>query len=146
MNQPTYKVDFDSAFNYYIFESIGRNGSIFKAVVFDKIETNIFNFGFGDYDLQTQKVDDTIVSDNGDMTKVLATVISIATKFLSENPISYIYFKGSSLIRTQLYQRIMNTYYDDLISSYEIYGLNDNEPESFQKNKSYESFLIRKLF
>lgn len=146
MNEPTYRVDFDLKNDYYIFESIGQNGSIFKVVVFSEIKNNIYNFGFGDYDLQTKAIDDKSVSDNGDMKKVIATVISVALKFLSENPMTYIYFKGSTPIRTLLYQRIINQHFDELIQSYEIYGLNDDEPEPFRKNKSYESFLIRKLF
>ncbi|MDZ7899657.1 MAG: hypothetical protein U5N85_16750 [Arcicella sp.] len=146
MNQPTYSVRFDADNDYYIFESIGKNGSIFKVVAFSKIQHNVYNFGFGDYDLETKAIDDENVSDNGDMIKVLATVIDIALKFLSENPMIFILIEGSSKTRTQLYQRILNTYYDDLIDSYEIYGSNDGNFEEFQKNTDYESFLIRKLF
>lgn len=80
------------------------------------------------------------------MIKVLATVIDIALKFLSENPMIYILIKGSSKTRTQLYQRILNTYYDDLSDSYEIYGFRNSNFEEFQKKTTYESFLIRKMF
>jgi hypothetical protein len=146
MNQPTYTVKFDTDNDYYIFESIGRYGSIFKVVAFSKIQSNVYNFGFGDYDIQTKAIDDKSISDNGDMVKVLATVIDIALKFLSENPLIYILIEGSSQIRTQLYQRILNTYYDDLIDSHEMYGFRNGAYESFQKNVAYESFLIRKLF
>ncbi len=147
MNEPTYTVKFDTDNDYYIFESIGQNGSIFKVVVFSKIKNNIYNLGFGDYDLQTKAINDKSVSDNGDMIKILATVIEIALKFLSENPMTYIYIEGSTSLRTQLYNRILNRNYDDLINQYEIYGYkNDVIPETFQKNTLYESFLIRKLF
>lgn len=67
MNEPTYTVKFDTDNDYYIFESIGQNGSIFKVVVFSKIKNNIYNLGFGDYDLQTKAINDKSVSDNGDM-------------------------------------------------------------------------------
>jgi hypothetical protein len=146
MNQPTYTVKFDEDNDYYIFESIGKNGSIFKVVAFSKIQYNVYNFGFGDYDLETKAIDDESISDNGDMIKVLATVIDIALKFLTENPMIYILIKGSSKTRTQLYQRILNTYYDDLSDSYEIYGFRNSNFEGFQKKTNYESFLIRKLF
>ena len=146
MNQPTYTVKFDTDNDYYIFESVGKNGSIFKVVAFSKIQYNVYNFGFGDYDIQTKAINDESISDNGDMVKVLATVIDIALRFLTENPMIYILIEGSSKTRIQLYQRILNTYYDDLVDSHEIYDFKNGNFEEFQKNTSYESFLIRKLF
>ena len=146
MNQPTYTVKFDEDNDYYIFESVGKNGSIFKVVAFSKIQYNVYNFGFGDYDIQTKAINDESISDNGDMVKVLATVIDIALRFLTENPMIYILIEGSSKTRIQLYRRILNTYYDDLVDSHEIYGFKNGNFEEFQKNTSYESFLIRKLF
>jgi hypothetical protein len=146
MSQPTYTVKFDEDNDYYIFESVGKNGSIFKVVAFSKIQYNVYNFGFGDYDIQTKAINDEVISDNGDMVKVLATVIDIALKFLTENPMIYIFIEGSSKTRIQLYQRILNTYYDDLVNSHEIYGFKNGDFEEFLKNTFYESFLLRKLF
>jgi hypothetical protein len=146
MNQPTYNVEYLFDKDSYVFESIGPNGSIYKVVIFSEIENGKYNLGFGDYDLLTNDIDDKIVSDNGDMVKVIATVVGIALKFLSENPMTYIYIKGSTTLRTQLYNRIINRNYDDLIQSYEIYGSQNDISEVFQKNTPYESFLIRKLF
>ena len=147
MNQPTYDVEYVSDKDQYIFESIGTNGSIFKVVIFSDIGNNLYNLGFGDYDPITNEIDDKVVSDNGDMVKVIATVVGIALKFLAENPMTYIHIEGSSSLRTQLYNRILNRNYDDLIDLYEIYGSKNNDiPEIFQKNTPYESFLIRKLF
>lgn len=146
MNQPTYKIEYILSKDRYVFESIGSQGIITKVVMFSKMGDNFYNFGFGDYDPRTEAIDDTVISDNGDIVKILATVISIAVKFLSENLMSYIYIEGNSSVRTQLYQRIISRYYNILVPTYELYGLNDGEPEPFQKVKSYESFLIRKMF
>jgi hypothetical protein len=146
MNQPTYDIEYLFDKDSYVFESIGPNGSIYKVVIFSEIENGKYNLGFGDYDLLTNDIDDKIVSDNGDMVKVIATVVGIALKFLSENPMTYIYIKGSTTLRTQLYNIIINRNYDDLIQSYEIYGSQNDISEVFQKNTPYESFLIRKLF
>jgi hypothetical protein len=146
MNQPTYDIEYLFDKDSYVFESIGPNGSIYKVVIFSEIENGKYNLGFGDYDLLTNDIDDKIVSDNGDMVKVIATVVGIALKFLSENPMTYIYIKGSTTLRTQLYNRIINRNYDDLIHSYEIYGSQNDISEVLQKNTPYESFLIRKLF
>jgi hypothetical protein len=147
MNQPTYNVKYVSDKDFYVFESTGRNGSIFKVIIFSEIGNNIYNLGFGDYDPIINGIDDKIVSDNGDMVKVIATVIGVALQFLADNPMTYIHIEGSTQLRTQLYNRIINRNYDDLIDFYEIYGSkNSDTSEPFQKNTSYESFLIRKLF
>jgi hypothetical protein len=146
MNQPTYNVEYVFDKDRYIFESIGPNGSIFKVVMFSEMQYGLYNLGFGDYDPKTHEIDDKVVSDNGDMVKVIATVVGIALKFLSENPMTFIHIEGSTPLRTQLYNRIINRNYDDLIDFYEIYGSKKEDiPEVFQKNTPYESFLIRKL-
>ena len=146
MNQPTYTVEYVLDKDRYIFESIGPRGSIFKVVIFSEIETETYNLGFGDYDPLTNEIDDKVVSDNGDIIKVIATVVGVALKFLAENPMTYIHIEGSSPLRTQLYNRIINRNYEDLFQTYEIYGFKNEEFEAFQKNTQYESFLIRKLF
>lgn len=145
MNQPTYDVEYLFDKDCYVFESLGPNGSIYKVVIFSEIENGKYNLGFGDFDPFTNDINDKIVSDNGDMIKVIATVVGIALKFLSENLMTYIYIKGSTPLRTQLYNRILNRNYDDLVASYEIYGSQNDISEAFQKNTPYESFLVRKL-
>ncbi len=44
------------------------------------------NLGFGDKDLQTGEVDDTVISDNGDSQKVLATVAATVYAFTDKYP------------------------------------------------------------
>ncbi len=146
MKLPTYKVEYLPDDDHYIFESIGKNGSIYKIIIFTEVQRGVFNFGFGDYDPKTYRIDDKNVSDNGDMVKVLATVIGVMFSFLSENPFVSIAIKGSTPLRTQLYHRIIGNYHDELKDSYEIFGFTKNTYKIFQKNKSYESFLIRKVF
>jgi hypothetical protein len=113
---------------------------------FFEIDENLYNLGFGDFDAITNQIDDKVVSDNGDLIKVMATVISLALKFLDDNPIAFIFFEGSTPQRTQFYQWIINRYYDDVIHTIKIYGVNNGASEPFQKTKVYESFLIQKLF
>lgn len=146
MNKPTYNVEFISSKDQYIFESIGAKGSILKVVMFTEIQSNIYNLGFGDYDIKTNIINDTSISDNGDIIKVLSTVINIADDFLTKNPFCSIYFEGSTPLRTQLYQRILNNYFDEFSDYFEIYGYIEERPELFQNNKTYKSFLIKKNF
>lgn len=65
---------------YYKFFSHGRS-KIEKVVEFVPLkEKNIFNLGFGDL-LPDGSIDDTVASNNGDIRKVLTTVISIVKHF-----------------------------------------------------------------
>ena len=145
MNEPVYPINYSPFDEIYSFTSIGRYGSIQKIVSFTEFQSNIFNLGFGDLDPYTDEINDTIVSDNGDMKMILATVLSILNEFLAQNPTAYIFFKGSTQSRTRLYQMAINSYFNEFNQVFEIYGLINDVPETFQKNKKYESFLIRKL-
>jgi hypothetical protein len=85
-------------------------------------------------------------SKNGDMEKIIATIIAIIDIFLSINPTSTIYLSGSNSKRTRLYQIAISKYYDEFSLFYAISGsINDNY-EPFKKSINYESFLIKKLF
>jgi hypothetical protein len=145
MNHPTYSVEFDPLKKQYSFRSTGRKGTIIKVVEFVEIQANVYNLGFGDFNPITQEIDDTIATKNGDMHKVLATIISITIDFLSDKPLAYVLFEGSTESRTRLYQIAIHQYYDEFIRVFEIYGSDGGPFELFDKNKKYESFLIQKL-
>ena len=147
MNEPVYDVKYSASNNQYVFESVGKNGTIIKVVQLVEMHDNVYNLGFGDFNPITGQVNDDVKSENGDMVKVLATVLNIANQFLTENnPMTYVHFKGSDLLRNRLYQIAINQYYDEFSDVFEIYGLNGRIPEPFKKNTFYEAFLIRKLF
>ncbi len=57
--------------------------------------------------LASGKIDDKANSNNGDIIKVLSTVILIIKDFTEENPEAKIAFSGSTKERTALYQRIL---------------------------------------
>jgi hypothetical protein len=64
----------DADFFDFEFESHGPKGNIKKVARFLRIEHNLYNFGFGDLNKTNGDISDTIVSNNGDGAKVLATV------------------------------------------------------------------------
>ena len=119
MNKPTYPVEIEDD-NIFYFLSIGKNGIILKMVEIAEIQEGIYNLGFGDYNFTTESVDDKANSNNGDIEKVLATIFGIMIDFLNKNPNKTIFFAGSTPFRTQLYQRIVNTYFDEFSSMLEI--------------------------
>lgn len=67
-------------------------------------------FGFGDL-LPDGSINDKANSNNGDILKVMATVVDILKHFTARYPGKVIYFVGSTDERTRLYGRILRTYY-----------------------------------
>src|SRR5580658_8429226 len=67
---------------------------------------NVFAFAFGD--LQADgTVDVYAISNNGDMLRVLATIISILNRFLTDHSKATVFFTGSTDNRSRIYQRIL---------------------------------------
>ena len=106
----------------YRFLSTGRR-PVEKIVQFTPLDLkNIYNLGFGDL-LADGEIDDKANSNNGDIIKVLSTVINIIKDFTEENPESKIAFRGSTKERTALYQRILKTYLDTFRKEFLITAL-----------------------
>src|SRR5579863_5888095 len=103
----------------YIFSSVGKK-TIVKFVDFSPTRTpNLYNIGFGDL-LPDGSIDDTVNSNNGDMAKVLATVVQIIRDFTIQFPEIKLIFFGSSQDRTNLYGRILTTYYSDFSREFTV--------------------------
>jgi hypothetical protein len=140
----------------YTFSSIGR-AIIKKKIVYEKFEepediglpfnTLVYNLGFGDLNELTGRIDDKIASNNGDMDKILATVAETAFNFWEKYPRALIYFRGSSptgqeSLRTYLYQKKINRYFDEISNFAEVFGLTINGWEEFVISENYMAFLI----
>lgn len=96
----------------YEFVSVGVR-KITKHVEFIPTETeNIISVGFGDL-LETGHLSDKVNSNNGDLPKVIATIINIIEQYLLINPQIKIYFRGSTPQRTRLY----GSYYAEFTSA-----------------------------
>jgi len=95
----TYPFDQTRTSNYR-FTSTGRK-QIIKEVVF--IHTgykNIVNMGFGDV-LADGSIDDKANSNNGDIVKVLGTIVQIMIDFTNKFPYLEIFFAGSTPERSK---------------------------------------------
>src|SRR5579872_614159 len=96
----------------FVFYSLGKR-RIEKIVEFAPLAVpNFVNLGFGDL-RPDGTIDDKANSNNGDIIKVLSTVIEILKHFTSQFPDSVIQFRGSTGERNRLYRRILNTYYSN---------------------------------
>ena len=133
----------------YRFTSRGKR-AIVKIVEFALTSrTHLRNLWFGDM-LSNDTIDDMVISNNGDIRKVLATVIKIIREFTLEQPHITVVFKGSTVGRMDLYHRILKTHYAELRSEFIIsaFVLEENaytevlfDPDS---NAEYWAFFIKK--
>ena len=134
----------------YRFFSLGRN-QIEKIVDFTPLNLrNMVNLGFGDK-MPDGSVDDRIASNNGDIKKVLSTVIMIVNHFTTLHPQIIIYFSGSTHERTMLYTRILTMYHASFKNEFEIYGISDAKTKGLRlpfdpcAQISYLAFLIKRI-
>ena len=135
----------------YTFVSHGKE-RIEKIVTFNSTPIpNLFNAGFGDL-TEDGTIDDHVRSNNGDIIKVLSTIIHILKTFLHEHPKAKVAFIGSTPNRTALYARILRTYYEVFSKEFIISALileNDLYKEVLFNPSSpgpYLSFYIKLLF
>jgi hypothetical protein len=105
----------------YHFISVGKK-RIEKVVEFIALGENLVNLAFGDL-LPNGSIDYRANSNNGDIVKVLATVVDILKSFISLDPNVKIYFRGSTPERTKLYARILSTYYSVFSKDFIITGI-----------------------
>ncbi|HEX9510084.1 MAG TPA: hypothetical protein VF939_06345 [Puia sp.] len=134
----------------YTFVSEGRT-QIIKVVDFGPTSTeNLFNIGFGDL-APDGSLDDMAKSNNGDIVKVLSTVVLIIRDFTERFPERKIIFTGSTEERTKLYARILKMHIGELHREFIISALT-RTPTSYkevpfksQDAFTYFAFLIKKI-
>ena len=141
MTHPFYEFTTSSESLRFDFISEGSR-TIRKAVIYQKLpRPAAFNLVLVDVDEYNQ-LDDFSVSDNGDRDKVLATVIQTLFSFFEKHPHASVSFTGSTPARTRLYQAAIARELDRAHERLDIYGLVDDQPEPFERNKAYAGFVI----
>lgn len=145
MNQPTYFLETSEDALTFEFESVSLNRTVTKIVIYSPLLSlpGFYNLGFGDLN-EDGELSDEVVTNNGDMSKVLATVVSTLFVFLEANPTATVFFKGSTPFRTKLYQRIIQSNLVDISSMLIVSGIKHNAEETFNERIQYDSFLVRK--
>ncbi len=139
-----YKSKSNKAQTTFDFISEGSKGQILKSVRFVKIKgvRNVYNLAFGDKRKGSNRIDDRVVSDNQDRDKVLATVAKAVIIFINRHPKANVFFRGSTEVRTRLYQIAIGKYLDELSKDFDIQGYLDKSWQFYEKNVTYSAFLI----
>ena len=123
MNLPRYQLAGNDKLTTFEFVSEGPKGRIQKLVQFTSTNLkDVYNLAFGDKDKVTGKIDDTIISNNGDSEKVLATVTATIYAFTDKYPDAFIYATGSTKSRTRLYRMGITKYLSEVENDFIIFG------------------------
>ena len=145
MKLPKYHLKAEKSLMVFEFISEGPKGRIPKLVKFS--ETNLkglYNLAFGDKDLETGNINDTVISNNGDSEKVLATVVASLYAFMEKHPDSLVYATGSTKARTRLYRMGITKYIVEVEKDFEVLGQRGNGWHPFKKGEDYEAFLVKR--
>ena len=146
MNVEQYSIISDSTNLSYKFVSIGPRGVIRKMVSYRKIKSlkgNYFNLSFGDWDDISGILNDLLISNNYDTSKVLFTVAQTVLLFVKHFPDANILIIGSTRSRTRLYQMTIAQNINEINKQFEIQGLRNGNWEIFRKGINYDSFLAK---
>lgn len=145
MNNPKYQLNAEQDLTVFNFISEGPKGRILKLIEIK--ETNLkgfYNLAFGDKDEKSGKINDSIVTNNNDTEKVLATVVSAVYAFTDINPDAWVYATGSTEARTRLYRMGINKYLNEVENDFEIYGELGNNWCVFDKGTDFEAFVVKR--
>lgn len=86
--------------------------------------------------------DDTAVSDNGDMEKILITVFETFSVFFQRHPDTFVAFWGSTPSRTRLYRMAISHELPGITKTYNVWGVTEQAYEPFERNRPYIGFLF----
>ena len=145
MKLERYELKAEKTLMVFEFVSEGPKGAIPKLVQFG--ETNLkglYNLAFGDKDPVTKEINDSVISDNNDSEKVLATVVATVYAFTDKHPEAWVYATGSTRSRTRLYRMGLTKYLTEIEEDFDLYGQKDGEWQGFKKGVEYEAFLAQR--
>ena len=146
MRDQHYDLDIAPSFMSYEFVSEGPKGRITKLIKYTETEEKgFYNLGFGDKIEESEEFEDTIISDNKDSERVLATVAATVYLFTKHYPNTYVYAKGSNNARTRLYCIGLKNHLEVIETDFNLFGYINSKWETYQKNRDYTAFNHKKI-
>ncbi len=137
-----YEFSFSEDKTEFRFESVGPKGIIIKIVRFGTVRDNLCNLAFGDLD--SNDFDDEIISDNGDLRKVISTLVNIVHSFAQSHPTFRIAIVPVDNKRKLLYNRIFQQFEFEILEHFSVQGVffNPRTKEPFDPRKTYDAFVL----
>jgi hypothetical protein len=128
----------------YFFESDGEQGKIIKIVVFESIDETLWNLAFGDFNEGT--INDSIVSNNNDIVKLIGTIAKIVYEFSVAFPLRQILIKPVDEKRKKLYNHVFRRHLKVINQSFVVKGTFLNQEEDYSPEIFYDNFRIIRKF
>jgi len=145
MKLPRYELKAEKSLMVFEFISEGPKGEIPKLIKFSETTLKgFYNLAFGDKNLESGEIDDTVVSNNGDSEQILATVVAAVYSFTEQENDAWVYATGSTKARTRLYRMGISKYFDEVRQDFLVFGLRNGEWEEFTKEIEYTAFVVRR--
>ncbi len=142
MRNERYELKTNSDAMVYRFTSVGPKGNIPKIVIYQETTIdNLYNLAFGDEN-EEGNIDDTVITNNDDSQKVLATVAETVYSFTFKNSNALIFAQGSTKARTRLYRIGISNNLEEIMLDFDVFGFKDKELFPFEKNTEYDAFLV----
>lgn len=143
MQRERYEYTTEKLLLFYEFISEGPKGRIKKIVEYSPTTVqNVYNLAFGDYDEETNSINDKIITNNGDSQKVLSTVASTVYAFTGKYPDAWVYAIGSTEVRTRLYRMGLANNLIEIADDFFVFGLKNKDWEEFIIGEDYSAFVI----
>jgi len=131
MESPKYELSANADFTVFEFTSTGKNGTIHKAIKYTQtLNQNVYNLGFGDIvfsDETTIEIDDTNLSNNGDLDMIIATVVYSIYIFTQQYPEAYVLFGSRNLAKVRLHRMIISRNYETITKNFLVFGAIHNK-------------------
>lgn len=140
MIHESYPLITDEKREVFIFESVGPKGRVRKIVIFDQIRADLWNLGFGD--LLEQGWDDAVITNNGDLVRVISSVAQATYKFSEKWPERKILISPVDEKRKQLYNTIFKRRYHEIMAIFEIKGLQGKKLQNYDPHTYFDLFLL----
>ncbi len=145
MQKEKYELSTDPDVKIFRFVSKGPKGDIPKLIIFQETSLeNVYNLAFGDWNEETNDIDDKVISNNNDSEKILATVASTVLSFTYKNPKYMVLVKGSTESRTRLYRIGISNNFEEISQDFNVLGYRQELWQPFIKNTDYEAFLVKR--
>jgi hypothetical protein len=140
MKNEHYPLTSDDESCFFEFESIGPKGVIQKVILIDYLDFNTWNLAFGDK-TETDWTDES-VSNNGDMVRVISTVIAAALEFSAKYPTRDISIQPLDERRKKLYNLVFQRNIQDIEEIFYVFGTCEGKYLEYQPNYFFDLFIL----
>ncbi len=112
-----------------------------KVVLFTIDNDNLWNLGFGD--LIKGKIDDSVITNNYDIPKVMRTIAKIIYDFFEQHPDRIVVIKPVDDKRKRIYNLIFQRHFEEIKDTFELLGIDSYQVEAYSTKKDYDFFILK---